>query len=222
MRVVTESKYPRDQLARVRIRGDEDAAGAVVGGMQLAVAAEVALDLPGDLARDPDLGGPDGLTELPLDAIGVGARVEVRRALEVVLGLGRVADLALDAGEPEDADRVTFVRAPDDVELATLKQQLVGIDPARTGLVALHRVVLEEDCLAAEDRGLDLRQPLRNLMTVGRAGDTQRDRPLDRRIERARPSPGESAVAPAAAVRRRRTCRRAGAARSTTPPAPGR
>ena len=103
----------------------------VVGRAQLAVAAEVALDLPGDLARDPDLGGADRLAELPLDAVRVAARIEVGRTLEVVLGLGRVADLALDAGEPEHADRVTLVRAADDVELAALEQQLVRVDLAR-------------------------------------------------------------------------------------------
>ncbi len=91
----------------------------------------MALDLPGDPAADPDLGGADRLAELPLDAVRVRARIEIGRALEVVLRLGRVAHLAADPGQPEDADRVALVRAPDDVELAALEQQLVGIDPAR-------------------------------------------------------------------------------------------
>ena len=144
----------------------------------LPVAAEVALDLPGDPLADPDLGGPDRLAELPVDPVGVRARVEVRRALEVVLGLGRVADLAADPRQPEHADRAALVRAPDDVELSALVQQLVGVDAARADLVALHRVVVEHDRLAAEDRGLDLRQPLRDVVAAGGAGDPERDRVL--------------------------------------------
>ena len=74
---------------------------------------------------------PIGVAELPVDPVRVGARIEVRRALEVVLGLGRVADLAADPRQPEDADRAALVRAPDDVELAALVEQLVGVDLAR-------------------------------------------------------------------------------------------
>ena len=159
--------------------------------MHLAVAAEVALDLPGDPPSDPDLGGADRVAELPVDPVGVGARVEVGRALEVVLGLGRVADLAADPREPEHADRVALVRAPDDVELAALVEQLVGIDPPGAQVVALHRVVVEHDRLAPEDRGLDLGQPLGDLVAAGRAGDPERDRVLLGGAQRARAAPGD-------------------------------
>src|SRR6202012_56 len=115
------------------------------GRLEAAVVGEVALDLPGDAVAEPDLGGADAVTELPLDAIPVGARVEVVGPLEVVLGLRRVPDLAEDAGEAEDADRVTLVRAADHVELAALVQQLIGVDLARLALVAFHRVVVEDD-----------------------------------------------------------------------------
>ena len=91
----------------------------------------MALDLPRDPVADPHLGGADRVAELPVDAVRVRARVEVGGALEVVLGLGRVADLAADAREPEDADRVALVRAADDVELAALEEQLVRVDLAR-------------------------------------------------------------------------------------------
>ena len=106
--VVAEPEHPGDQLARVRVLGDEQTVarlGLIARAADLAVAAEVALDLPRDPLADPDLGRADRLAELPVDAVGVGARIEVRGPLEVVLGLGRVADLAADPREPEDADR---------------------------------------------------------------------------------------------------------------------
>src|SRR6202042_1073429 len=113
---------------------------------------EVALDLPRDPAPDPHLSGPHRVAELPVDPVGVHARIEPGGALEVVLGLGRVADLAADPGQAEDTDRVALVRVPDEVELAALEQQLVGVDPARAELAALHREVIEHDRLASEDR----------------------------------------------------------------------
>ena len=192
--VLTQAEHPGDQLARVGVRGDEEpVAGIVVlaGGADLAVAAEVALDLPGDAAADPHLGDPDRLSELPVDPVGVGPRVEVVGALEVVLGLGGVADLAADPREAEDPDRAALVRAADDVELAPLVQQLVGVDAAGADLVALHRVVVEHDRLAAEDGGLDLGQALGDVVAAGRAGDAERDRALLRGVERAWPPPGD-------------------------------
>ena len=89
------------------------------------------------------------------------------RALEVVLGLRRVGDLAADADEAEDAHRVALVRAADEVELPALEEQVVRVDLARVELVALHRVVVEGDRLVAEDRRLDLRQALRELVAAG-------------------------------------------------------
>src|SRR5438270_5540430 len=125
--MVAETQHPGDQLAGVGISRDEDAIAittpVLARGMDLAVAAEVTLDLPGDPLSDPDLRGPDRVTELPIDAIGVYPRIKVRGALEVVLGLGRIADLAADPGETKDADRVALVRAADDVELSALIEQ---------------------------------------------------------------------------------------------------
>src|SRR5260370_779005 len=79
------------------------------------------------------------IPELPIDRARVRPRVEARRPLEVVLGLGRVADLASDPAETEDADRLALVRVADDVELTALVEQLVSIDPAGLGLAPFDR-----------------------------------------------------------------------------------
>ena len=220
--VLAQAEHPGDELAGVGVRGDEQpiagsasspAVGSRRSGRNGARSARRS-------AADPDLGGPDRLAELPVDPVGVGAGVEVVGTLEVVLGLGGVSDLAADAGEPEHSDRVALVRAADHVELAALVEQLVGIDPPRPDVVALHRVVVEQDRLAAEDRSLDLGQALGDVVAAGRAGDPERDRALLRRGERARAGPRRSAGARGAAARRRRTRRRAAAGRSGAPPAP--
>ena len=151
-----EIEQPRD-----RVVGAEDAPPS--SASSVAVGAELALDVPGDRLGHPDLAGADRVAELPRDAARVAARVEVGRALEVVLGLGRVGDLAADAREPEHAHGVALVRVADEVELAALEQQVVRVDLAQRGLAGLHRVVLELDPLAAVDRGVDLRQARREL-----------------------------------------------------------
>ena len=79
----------------------------------------------------------------------------------------------------------------DEIELAALEQQLVGVDLAQRGLAALHREVLELDPLAPVDRGVDLGEPRRQLGAARRAGDAEPDRALRRRAERARATPGE-------------------------------
>src|SRR5205085_1902991 len=116
----------------------EHAIAVLLAGAHLAVAPEMALDLPRDAAADPHLSGAHRVAELPVDPVRVGAGVEVSRALEVVLGLGRVADLAADPRQAEDSDRLALVRVADQVELTALEQQLVGIDAAGAELVALH------------------------------------------------------------------------------------
>ena len=128
--------------------------------LDLARVAEVALDQPGHALRDPDARGARGVAELPVGAAGVLARVELLRAGEVVLGLGGVAHLAANARDAEDAHVVALVRVADQVELPALPEQVVGVDLALLLGVAADRVVVEHDRLAAEDRGLDLRQPL--------------------------------------------------------------
>ncbi len=115
------------------------------------------------------------LAHLPLGAARVVAAVEVLGRGEVVLGLGRVGDLAADPRQPEDAHRVALMRVADQIELPRAVDEVVGVDLARRLLVALHRVVVELDRLAARDRGLDLRQPLRQLAAAGR----RRHRDLD-------------------------------------------
>ena len=176
---------PRDRVGRA------EHAAAVVGVDPLAVAAEVAVHVPGEPLGDPDLRRVDGLAELPRDAVGVAARVEVVRALEVVLGLGGVRDLAADAREAEHADVAALVRPAHEVELPALEQQLVGIDLAQRGVARLHREVLELDPLAAVDRGVDLGQARGELRAAGRARDAEPDGALHRRVERARAAPGE-------------------------------
>ena len=159
-RVLAQPEHPGDQLAGVGVRRDEDPVAVVLDRAHLAVATEVALDLPGDPAPDPHLRRAHRVAELPVDPVGVDARIEIGGALEVVLGLGRVADLAADPRQPEHADRLALVGVADEVELAALKQQLVGVDAALPEFAPLHRVVVEHDRLAAEDRGLDLGQAL--------------------------------------------------------------
>jgi hypothetical protein len=76
------------------------------------------------------------------------------------------------------------VRVPDQVELAAAEEQVIGIHLALLLGVTADRVVLEEDRLAAEDGGLDLRQPLRQLAPAAAGRDRQGDRALLRSVER--------------------------------------
>src|SRR3954447_4626925 len=147
-RVLAEAERPGHERTRARVVRAEELPTAV-GLRELPVAAEVPLDLPGDAVGDPHLGGAGRLAELPPDALGVGPRVEVLGALEVVLGLRRIAALPADPGEAEDADRVALVRAADEVELAALEEELVGVEPPVLRRVPLPRVVGEGDGLAA-------------------------------------------------------------------------
>ena len=124
--VLAERERPADQQPRQRVVRAVDGA-AVVALRDLAVGGEVALHLPGDQVGDPDLGGADRLAELPRDAVDVLARVEVVRAREVVLGLGGVGDLALDAVQPELALGAAVVVVADEVELPALEGQVVRV-----------------------------------------------------------------------------------------------
>ena len=190
-RVVAEPEHPGHEQARVGVLGGEHDRPVGLARRDLAVMAEVALDVPGHAAVDLDLGGAKRVAELPVRAGGIRARIEVAGALEVVLGLGRVGDLAADAREPEHAQRVALVRLADEVELAALEQQRVGVDLALGDLVAGERVVLEGDRLAAEDRGLDLGQALGEVVPAGAGGQAQRDRALVGGAERVGPAPGD-------------------------------
>ncbi len=108
-----------------------------------------------------------------------------------MLGLGGVGDLPADPAEAEDAQRPALVAVPEEVELAALEEQVVGVDLPRPGLVPLHRVVVEGDRLVAEDRRLDLRQAARELVPARAAGDPERDGALVGRVERRGPPPGD-------------------------------
>src|SRR3954467_15490407 len=77
----------------------------------------------------------------------------------------------------------------DEVELTAAEEQVVGVDLARADVVAPERVVVEDDRLAAEDRGLDLRQPLRELTAAGVGGDGEGDAALLGRAQRRRLAP---------------------------------
>jgi hypothetical protein len=107
---------PAPESGRLRSgeRGLEDPAlarraVAPTGVPELAVGAEVALDQPGDAVLEEDLGRPLDLAELPLGLARVVAALEALGRAEVVLGLGRVGDLAPDPREAEDPDCIPFV-----------------------------------------------------------------------------------------------------------------
>ncbi len=193
--VVPPAEDPGDELAAGGVLGLVDRAPRLadaVGGSRLpqrSVGAEVALDQPGDPLADEDRGGPLDLAHLPVGAGGVVAAVEVLRRGEVVLGLRGVGDLAPDAREPEDADRLALVRVADQIELPVAEDEVVGVDLAIGDVVALHRVVAELDRLAAGDRGLDLRQSHRELATARRGLELDVDRGGVALGERARPPP---------------------------------
>ncbi len=188
-RVLAKAQHPGHHLARVGVVGLED--HALVGIVDLAGVAEVAQREPVDPVRQPDSGAADRLAQLPVGADGVVARVELLRAVEVVLGLGRVAHLAADARHAEDPQRAALVRPADQVELPALVQQVVGVDLAALLHVAADRVVVEHDRLAAEDRRLELREALRQVAATGAGLHGQRDRALLGRVERRGLAPGE-------------------------------
>jgi hypothetical protein len=189
--MLAEAQRPGHQQARDRVgrRNTWPWLPSSPISVHLAVAREVTLDLPGDALGDPDLAHVDRVAELPRDAVGEGARIEVGRALEVVLRLRRVPDLPADAREPEHPQGPALVRVPDEIELAALEQQLVRVHLARGGLPGLHREVLELDALAAVDRRVDLGEARTDVMAAGRRGDAEPDRALLGRPERARAPP---------------------------------
>jgi hypothetical protein len=188
--VSAQAKHPGDDAAWTRVAGEKDPA-ALVGLADLPVAAEVPLDLPRDPLGDQDLGHALLLAELPVGAVGVRPWIEVGRPAEVVLGLSRVGDLAAYAREAEHANRLALVGVAEQIELTPLEQQVIGINPAGPHLVALHRVVVEQDRLVAEDRRLHLRQARRQLVTTGGRGDAECDGALLRGTQRAWTPPAD-------------------------------
>ena len=202
--MLAQAEHPRGKLPCARVlRGEHHPRtgnaqrprppllSALAHRLHLAVAAEVPLHEPGDPLGYPDAGARLRRAELPVGAVGVRPRVEVVGRREVVLRLARVGDLVADAREPEDADVVALVRVADEVELAPLVEQVVGIHLALRLVVALDRVVAELDRLAPRDRGLDLGQALGELPPARGGRHGHGDRALLGRPERARASPGE-------------------------------
>jgi hypothetical protein len=193
-RVVAPAEQPGDELAGGGELGLEHRAlaalaVAVAGRLDLAVLAVVALDEPVDPLAEEDPCGPLARAHLPVGTGCVVAAVETAGRAEVVLGLARVGDLALDPREPEDADGIAFVGVADQIELAGAEDEVVGIDLAVHRRVALHRVVAELDRLPARDRGLDLREALRQLAAAGRGRHRHLDRCVGSAVERALPPP---------------------------------
>ena len=193
---LTEAEDPRDDLARVGVLGleDETVFGGVVGVCRrdrLPGVAEVALHEPVDPVGNPDPGGPGRIAELPVGARGVDARIEVLRRREVVLGLGGVAHLAAYPREAENADVLSLVGVADQVELPAAEEQVVRIDLPLALRVPGHRVVVEDDRLAAEDRGLDLGEPLREVAATRAGRHAERHRAMLGRRQRRRLAPRE-------------------------------
>ena len=184
-RVLAEAEDERRELPGVGVGGRED--DAVVGRLDVPKRPYWRSTCHAMRSDTQTSAVSRGVAELPAGAARVDARVEVGRALEVVLGLRRVGDLAADAVEAEDAHVVALVAAADEVELAVAEEQVVRVHLARVERVALQRVVVERDRLLAEDRRLDLRQALRQLVAAGRGGDVEAQ--AVGRVERAGPAP---------------------------------
>ena len=189
--VLAEAERPRDQQPRQRVGGAEGQRAVLAGPLRRAVAAEVALDHPGQALGEPDLGGVDRRAELPRDLVRVAARVEVLRPREVVLGLGRVGDLAAHPVQPEDADRAALVAMADQVELPALEEQVVGVHLPGRRLVGGHRVVLELDALAAVDGRVDLGDALADLVPARGRRDAEADGALVGQAHRRGAAPGD-------------------------------
>jgi hypothetical protein len=108
-----------------------------------------------------------------------------------VLGLGGIADLPPDPRDAEHPDVGSLVRVADQVELPAAVEQVVRVHLALLLGVAADRVVVEHDRLAAEDRRLDLGEPLRQLPPARPGRDGERDAALLRGVERRRLAPGQ-------------------------------
>ena len=153
--VLPPVQHPGDQLAAGGVVGLEDRAlaGRAVGGLRRGGSRRSAPKSRSTSqairSRRKIFAVPLDLAELPLGAARVVAAVEVLGAAEVVLGLGGVGDLALDPREPEDPDRLALVGVADQIELPAAVDQVVRVNLALLGRVALDRVVGELDRLAA-------------------------------------------------------------------------
>ena len=110
---------------------------------------------------------------------------------EVSLAARGEADVAADAGNAERLHLVVVEVEADDVPLAPVEEERVGVDGSLAALVANDRPVLELQRPALRDRALELCEPPGQLGRV--AGVVQLDRAsrLRRRLLEARPAERE-------------------------------
>ena len=153
---------PGGELPEVGVVRDEDAV------LDPSVAAEQAVDPPGRVAGDLDLGLALLLAHLPRRALAVRLGVEALRQPEVPLAPRGEADLASDPRHAERLDPVVVEVEADHVPLPAVEEQRIGIDRALSLLLAHDRPVLELQRPVLRDRALELREPARKLGRVAR------------------------------------------------------
>ena len=115
---------PGGELPEVGVVRDEDAV------LDPPVAAEEAVDPPGRVAGDLDLGLALLRANLPRRALAVGLGVEALRHPEVALAPRGEADLASDPRHAERLDPLVVEVETDHVPLAAVEEQRIGIDRA--------------------------------------------------------------------------------------------
>ena len=117
--------------------------------------------------------------------------VEVGRDPEVALAPCREADVAADARDLERPRGVALEVVTDDVPVAVVEAERVGVDRSLAGTRAARAPVAELDRPLLRDRRLQLREPAGELgRVVGRA-DPYTLRRLGRRLREANPSERE-------------------------------
>ena len=174
---------PAGEQVEPRVGGREDAVGDLA-------ALDHALDPPGRVVVELDLGLALGLAVLPRLAAAEAGRVVLRHA-EVALAAGGEADVADDARDAERALVVLVEVAADQVPGAGLRQERVRVDGALAGAVARDRPVGEPDGALLGDGALELRQPARHLVGVVRVAHLDAERALGGGLELRRPAERE-------------------------------
>jgi hypothetical protein len=173
---------PGREQPQVRVFRNEDAV------LDASVLAELALDPPGRVAGDLDLGVALDRADLPWRAQAVLVRVEVLREAEIALAPGREPDVIANPGDAKGAHVVLVGVVADHVPLSAVEEERVRVDCALSLAAAPDGEILELDRAVLGDRPLELRQPAGELGRV--AGVVQLDGPcgLGRRLLEARPA----------------------------------
>src|SRR6266550_2020466 len=161
-RATVLAQDPGRELPEIRVVRDEDPV------LDPAVTPEQAVDPPGRVARDLDLRLALLLADLPRRALAIVLGVEALGQAEVPFAPRGEPDLAPDPRHPERLDPFVFEVEADDVPLAAVEEERVGIDRALVLLLPHDRPVLELQRPALGDRALELRQPARKLGRVAR------------------------------------------------------